>query len=96
MAIRDYIETVAEEDRYCNGCELMQKKTPSGACGQVIIPFGTGVCRCDEHELMWAYSGRGKVDRPLECLLTGKKYLRRGGRSKIKALKGGRGIDDRA
>ena len=66
--------------RYCNDCKELQVSRTYGARGQMVMPFGEGVCRCDEHVLMWAYRG-SSIARPLECILNGKKHLEGGGES---------------
>lgn len=74
FAIRDYIQSLPEEERCCNGCDKLQVKRNVGARGQMIAPFCQGINRCDEYELIWAING-DKVERPLECILNGQKYL---------------------
>ena len=78
IAIRNYIDSLPHEERYCNDCKELQVSRTYGARGQMVMPFGEGVCRCDEHVLMWAYRGSSIV-RPLECILNGKKHLEGGG-----------------
>jgi hypothetical protein len=75
LVIRDYVDSLPEEEKYCNGCINRQLQRPAGARGQVVTAFGNGICRCDEHELMWAYGGNNKINRPLECILNGEKYI---------------------
>ena len=61
-------ESLPDEEKYCNGCVELQVNRVHGARGQVIMPFGNGICRCDLEALMWAYRGV-YVDRPIECIL---------------------------
>jgi hypothetical protein len=76
LAIRDYIDSLPEEEKYCNGCRNRQLQRTVGARGQMITAFQEGICRCDEHELMWAYRGNNKIERPLECILNGQRYTK--------------------
>jgi len=74
LAIRDFLDTLPLGERICNGCTILKVQKHTGPQGQMVTPFGLEVCRCDEYELMWAYRGV-RIDRPLECILNGQKYL---------------------
>ena len=74
--IRDYLDTLEQSEKVCNGCVNIQITISTGARGQVITAFGSGDCKCDEYELIWAYNDTGRIDRPLECILNGKKHTR--------------------
>lgn len=76
IAIRDYLDSLPEDQKYCNGCTELKTNRISGIRGQQICAFGSGTYRCDEHELIWAIHGN-KAERPLECILNGMKYLNR-------------------
>jgi len=75
LAIREYIQSLPREEQHCNGCTELKRQHLHGGRGQVVTAFCNGANKCDEHELVWGGHGIN-VDRPLECILNGEKYMK--------------------
>jgi len=69
LDIRDFHESLNDDESFCNGCSELHIITYSGARGQVITAFNDGVCTCNVIQQSWAYNPKGKQERPLECIL---------------------------